>query len=265
MEIIFNEVGYKDKLNNINLKIDNSSIVGIIGKNKEYFIKLLLGDIFPLLGNVNINGLLSSLENKELIKKQISYIKKEVRDYFKNDIVLAEIASIIDSKQYKSKNINKRIKDAFSLIGLDESYLTRNFKTLSDSELYLVQIAIELICNPKIIILDNPFSILDYHNKKRLLKLLKALKEKYHKMIFISDDDVDVLYQYTDKILLVNDCNRVNIYNTYDFFTSFKFLKSNNIPLPKLVKVTYLGKLKGIKLTYQKDIRDIIKDIYKHV
>ena len=37
MEIIFNEVGYKDKLNNINLKIDNSSIVGIIGKNKEYF------------------------------------------------------------------------------------------------------------------------------------------------------------------------------------------------------------------------------------
>ena len=170
MEIIFNEVGYKDKLNNINLKIDNSSIVGIIGKNKEYFIKLLLGDIFPLLGNVNINGLLSSLENKELIKKQISYIKKEVRDYFKNDIVLAEIASIIDSKQYKSKNINKRIKDAFSLIGLDESYLTRNFKTLSDSELYLVQIAIELICNPKIIILDNPFSILDYHNKKRLLK-----------------------------------------------------------------------------------------------
>ena len=84
-------------------------------------------------------------------------------------------------------------------------------------------------------------------------------------MIFISDDDVDVLYQYTDKILLVNDCNRVNIYNTYDFFTSVKFLKSNNIPLPKLVKVTYLGKLKDIKLTYQKDIRDIIKDIYKHV
>ncbi|MGN0974028.1 MAG: ATP-binding cassette domain-containing protein [Bacilli bacterium] len=265
MEIIFDNVGYKDKLNGVNLKIDNSSITGIIGKNKEYFIKLLLGDVIPLIGNLNINGVNSSVENKLLIKKQISYIQKVPFRTFKNEIVLAEIASIVDSKQYKSKNINKKIKDAFSLIGLDESYLTRSFSTLSSSELYLVQIAIELICNPKIIILENPFSILDYHNKKRLLKLLKALKEKYHKMIFISDDDVDVLYQYTDKILLVNDCNRVNIYNTYDFFTSIKFLKANNIALPKLVKVSYLGKLKGIKLTYQKDIRDIIKDIYKHV
>lgn len=265
MEIIFDNVGYKDKLNGVNLKIDNSSITGIIGKNKEYFIKLLLGDVIPLIGNLNINGVNSSVENKLLIKKQISYIQKVPFRTFKNEIVLAEIASIVDSKQYKNKNINKKIKDAFSLIGLDESYLTRSFSTLSNSELYLVQIAIELICNPKIIVLENPFSILDYHNKKRLLKLLKALKEKYHKMIFISDDDVDVLYQYTDKVLLVNDCNRVNIYNTYDFFTSIKFLKANNIALPKLVKVTYLGKLKGIRLTYQKDIRDIIKDIYKHV
>lgn len=265
MEIVFKNVGYKDKFNNINLKITNDSIIGVLGKNKDIFIKLLVGDIFPLAGEVTINNILSSKENSDLLNKQVAYIRKQPLGFFKTNMVLSEIGFIVDKKGYKNNNINKKIKDAFSLVGLDEAYLTRTFSSLSQSELFLVQIAMEFICNPKIIIFENPFVSLDYHNKKRLLKLLKLLKEKYHKMLFISDDDVDVLYQYTDNILLVNDCNKINIYNTYDFFTSVKFLKANNIGLPRLIDVTYQGKLKGIKLTYQRDVRDIIKDIYKHV
>ena len=42
MEIVFKNVGYKDKFNNINLKIANDSIIGVLGKNKDIFIKLLL-------------------------------------------------------------------------------------------------------------------------------------------------------------------------------------------------------------------------------
>lgn len=265
MEIVFKNVGYKDKFNNINLKIANDSIIGVLGKNKDIFIKLLLGDIFPFTGELSINNILSSKANSYLLERQVAYIRKQPLGFFETNMVLSEIGSIVNRKNYKNNNINKRIKDAFSLVGMDETYLTRTFDSLSHSELFLVQIAMEFICNPKIIILEKPFVNLDYHNKKRLLKLLKVLKEKYHKMLFISDDDVDVLYQYTDKVLLMNDCNRINIYDTYDLFTSVKFLKANNIGLPRLVDVTYRGKLKGIKLTYQRDIRDIIKDIYKHV
>ena len=264
MEIVFDNLGYKDKLNNVNLKITNNGILGIIGKNKNYFIDVLMGNIIPLVGRASINGIAVNVDNVALLKKQIAYIRKESFG-FKNDIVLAEVGYIVNQNQYKNANINKRIKDAFSLVGLDESYLTRRFDTLSSSELYLVQIAIKFICNPKIVIFENPFIDLDYRNKKRILKLLKLLKEKYHKLIFICDNDVDILYQYTDKVLLMNDCNKVNLYNTYDFFTSIKFLSANDIMVPKAVSLIYLAKLKGVKLTYQKDVRDIIKDIYKHV
>lgn len=265
MEIVFHQVGYKDKLNNIDLEISNDSIVGIIGKNSSYVISMINTDIQPILGTVTINGIESNIENKKKLSKQIAYIRKNSVLAFKNDIVLAEIGTVVDEKEYKNSNINKRIKDAFAMVGLNESYLTRRFDTMSNSELYLIQIAIQIICNPKIFIFENPFLNLDYNNKKRLIKLIKLLKEKYHKMIFICDDNVDVLYQYTDKIIFAKDCNKVVMYDTYDFFTSVKFLKANNIELPNLVDITYMGKLKGAKLTYQKDIRDIIKDIYKHV
>ena len=265
MEIVFNNVGYKDKLNNVNLKIASNSIIGIWGKNKEFFIKLIMGSIKPLVGNVLINDIDINNDKDDLLTKQVAYIKSNPLDYYNNDIVLAEIGYIVDKNKYKNKNINKRIKDAFSLVGLNESYLTRSFNSLSSSELYLVQIAIEFICNPKTIIFDNPFSDLDYCNKKKLLKLIKLLKDKYHKMIFICDNNTDVLYQYTDKVLLLNDCNKVNLYNTYDLFTSIKFLTANGVEIPNTISFVSKAKLKGVKLTYQKDVRDIIKDIYKHV
>ena len=265
MEIVFEQVGYKDKLNHIDLKISNKNVVGILGKYSSYIVSMIIGELFPLLGKVTIHGIESNVENKNLIQKQIAYIRKDSKNTFHQDIVLAEIGSIVDAKEYKNTNINKRIKDAFSMVGLNESYLTRRFDSMSSSELYMVQLAMQFICNPKIIILESPFVSLDYHNKKRLLKLIDLLKEKYHKMIFICDDDVDVLYQYTDKVVFAKDCNHITLYDTYDFFTSVKFLKANRIELPRLIDITYRGKCKGVKLTYQKDIRDIIKDIYKHV
>ena len=44
------------------------------------------------------------------------------------------------------------------------------------------------------------------------------------------------------------------------------FLKKNRINITKIVEFTYLAKKKkNIKIDYHKDVRDIIKDIYKHV
>ena len=54
--------------------------------------------------------------------------------------------------------------------------------------------------------------------------------------------------------------------NTKDILTDVEILINNNIDVPKLPLLTYLAKIKkNIKLFYHYDVRDIIKDIYKHV
>ena len=54
--------------------------------------------------------------------------------------------------------------------------------------------------------------------------------------------------------------------NTNDFFKDIDYLKENKIDVPDSVEFIYLvEKKKEIKLTYYKDVRDILKDIYKHV
>ena len=54
--------------------------------------------------------------------------------------------------------------------------------------------------------------------------------------------------------------------NTFDILTNVNYLKKNKIDIPDIVEITYLAlKNKKVKIDYHKDIRDIIKDIYKHV
>ena len=68
-----------------------------------------------------------------------------------------------------------------------------------------------------------------------------------------------------DEVLLLDGRLLYESGSSDDIFTSTKLMKENVIPMPYITKVTYLAKNKKVKLSYHKDVRDIIKDIYKHV
>ena len=118
--------------------------------------------------------------------------------------------------------------------------------------------------NPTVIIVDELFAGLDENIKKYLSKLFQKLKTKYNKTIIIGSMDVDFLYQNTENIILLDNIIRVG--KTQDVFEDVPFLIENDIEVPKLPLFTYLTvKYKRTKLSYHKDIRDLIKDIYKHI
>ncbi len=264
MEIRFNDVGYKSNLSYTNFII-NSSIVGIIGKNKEYIANMIVGNIYPMVGDVSVGDVLVNEDNQEKINKMVGYVKKDLDKSFLNYSVLHHIVSILDHSNYEHNTITVRIKDALKMVGLDESYLLRKLNTLSTGEIKLLMLGTVLIYNPKILILDEPTQGLDFNNKRKVLKLINLLRQKYHKTIIILSEDVDFLYQYTENVIFADDCNKVKLYNSSEVFIDIETLISNNVDVPKLVKFTNLANKKGAKLHYHKDIRDLIKDIYKHV
>ena len=52
---------------------------------------------------------------------------------------------------------------------------------------------------------------------------------------------------------------------TADIYQNINLLKDNKIEIPDLVRFTMLAKNKKVKLSYHRDILDLIKDVYKHV
>ena len=76
----------------------------------------------------------------------------------------------------------------------------------------------------------------------------------------------NMLYQYTTKMLFVKNKRIFLEGATEETYERVDYIKRNGYKVPEIVQFTYKAiKKKKVKIDYHKDIRDIIKDIYKHV
>ena len=120
-------------------------------------------------GNININENEVTSENYLEYYQQISFIKKEFTKMNYLNTVKEHMDYIINYYHLQIKNIEKKEKDSLKIVGLDETLLNRNITTLSKSEKKKVELAIGLLSNPDIIILDDPFRFLDNKSRKRMI------------------------------------------------------------------------------------------------
>ena len=263
MEIKFVNYTYNDNV--IDLEILNHTITGITGNTKQ--------ELFDLLslkkqgkGQLTIDNIKITKENISNYKKKISVVKKELETM--NFILTVRDLMNYTIRVYNLtiKDCEKKLKDSLKIVGLEEKYLNKKIVNLSDSEKKLVQYAICLISNPELIIIDEPFKFLDNKNEKKVLMLLQRLKEQFNINIVLISDDCEILYKYTDNIIISKNGKIIAQDNTSNVYQRVDFLKRNKIDIPEIIEFTYLAKKhKNVKIDYHKDIRDIIKDIYKHV
>lgn len=255
------------KLNDweLNTTLSSEDIIGITGPEYEEVLEILsLKEIAE--GQIMINEETITKENQYEYYKKNSLVQKDLKKINYLNTIKEHMDFIINYYHLQIKNIEKKEKDSLKIVGLDESLLDRNITTLSRSEKKKVELAIGLLSNPDIIILDDPFRFLDNKSRKRMIMVLRKLKEQFHKLIIIGTLDEEVLYQYTDRMLFVKNKRIFLETATEEGYERVDYLKRNGFQVPERVLFTYKAiKKKKVKLEYHKDIRDIIKDVYKHV
>lgn len=159
---------------------------------------------------------------------------------------------------------NKLVDDLLKIFNLNFEILSRDYNKLSFTERIFLNIIICILKSEKGLFFIDIYKYLDYNSEKKIKKLLLYLKEKKY-YIFISSMDVNHLYRLGDySVVCTKD---FFMFGTSDeVFTSVSKLLKNGIDVPILPYITYRAKEdKNVKLFYSKDVRDIIKDIYKHV
>ena len=257
------EIEYKTKIGNI--KFNSKDINGIIG-NKLSDIEEIIKVDYESIDKIILDKKTLSKEDYNTLKRKISIVKKN--DYLNIQIgTINELMEyILKQKKIYPKNKQKKINDSLRIVGLDKSILERNIKNISRSETKLLQIAISLLSNPDILVIEEPFNYLDLKSIKNIMIVLRKVKEQYNKVIIFVSDDIEKMYQHTDKIVIYNSKEIILIGDTKKVFQDVKKLKEYDIPIPHIVEFTYQAKKeKKVKIDYHSDIRDIIKDIYKHV
>ena len=195
-------------LKNINLTINESEItvfIGPSGSGKTTLLKMINRLEDNTTGEVKINGKNVKDYNIHKMRWDIGYALQQVA-LFPHMTVEENIAIVPELKKWKKEKIDARIDELLNMVGLEpEKYRKRNPPELSGGEAQRVGIARALAANPKIILMDEPFSALDPITRANLQEDVKKLQKQIHKTIVFVTHDIEEAFLLGDKICIIQD------------------------------------------------------------
>ena len=192
-------INKKKILDNINFDIYEGEIVGLVGKNgagKSTLLKIMTG--------------LYSYDEGEIyyynynLKTDYEKAMSIVGTLIENPDMYSNLTGKKNLELFKSmfKGIDEGTVEEIVRIVEMEKYLGKKFKTYSLGMKERLGIASSLINKPKILILDEPTNGLDREGIKKIMKMLKELKDT---TIIISSHMLNDIEELCNKIIFIND------------------------------------------------------------
>ena len=195
-------------LKNINLTINESEItvfIGPSGSGKTTLLKMINRLEDNTTGEVKINGKNVKEYNIHKMRWDIGYALQQVA-LFPHMNVEENIAIVPELKKWKKEKINARIDELLNMVGLEpEKYRKRKPSELSGGEAQRVGIARALAADPKIILMDEPFSALDPITRASLQEDVKKLQKQIHKTIVFVTHNIEEAFLLGDKICIIQN------------------------------------------------------------
>lgn len=282
MEIKFTDVSYeynegldnrKEALKGISTILEKGKIHGIIGKpgsGKSTLVQLINNLLTPTKGVINVEDFIlrKQYNNRDisLLRKKVGFVFQFPEEQFFETTVEKEIGFALNNFKFDKSKINKKVIDILKVIGLDETYLNKNPFNLSFGEKRKIAIASILVYNPSVLILDEPTVGLDSRNKKDLILLIKKLNERYKKTIIIVSHDIDMIYNISNNILIMDNGKLVCNLPKEEISKNYSIFKKHDICPPKILEFSRMVlEEKKIKLGEYDDIKDLIKAVYRNV
>ena len=208
LEKISLKFGRKIILDNLNLHLNNGQILGLLGPNgvgKSTIFNLIIGLVSPDYGSIIID---SKKINEypiyqRAIKFKIGFVPQN--GGFFHDLTVDEnlkaIAEItITNSSYREEKIN-------SLISKFELDSIRNIKAdfLSGGQKKKLVIALALVSDPKILLLDEPFAALDIMTIKTLQEIIVNLQSDNNISVILCDHQARDLLACVDTAAIIHN------------------------------------------------------------
>lgn len=196
---ITKKFGDTEVLHGVSFEVESGKALGLLGRNgagKTTTIRILMDVFRANSGEVYLDGV--KFEQK---KHQIGYLPEERGLYPKKTVIeqlvyLGRIRGI--SKAEATANAKKWLTRLEVI-----QYENRKLETLSKGNQQKVQLASTLVCNPEIVILDEPFSGLDPVNSKILQDVVKELIAD-NKIVIFSSHQMSYVEEFCEDIAIIN-------------------------------------------------------------
>ena len=204
----------KDILKDVNLRIEDGEfmvLVGPSGSGKTTMLKMINRLLEPTDGNIYMDGKRIKDYAERELRLSTGYVLQAIA-LFPNLTVAENIALIPEMKSWSKEQISSKTEELLAKVGLPAAeYANRMPSELSGGEQQRIGIVRAIIGEPKILLMDEPFSALDAISRKQLQALTKDLHKEFGMTTIFVTHDTDEALKLGDRIAVLQEGEIVQV------------------------------------------------------
>ena len=207
------------RLKSVTLNADQHDYLIIIGKTasgKTTLLKTIAGAHIPSSGKILING--SDVTKAPPEKRNVAYVS-QIFSSFDPMNVRGNIEFGLKARGVPRQQREQLVEGIAKDLGI-EHLLERMPSTMSGGEQQRVSLARALVTRPKILLLDEPLSMIDPETKVSIVRLLKSIPEKYDIPVVHVTHEWDEAYSLAGLIAVIHQGSVIEVGDPEQIFNS---------------------------------------------
>lgn len=187
---------------NVSLTEQRIGIIGSNGSGKSTTVRLINGLIEPTSGQVLYDGLTPAKHGKE-IRKRVGFVFSDAESQIVMPRVADDVAFSLRRFKLPREEVKRRVTEALERFGLTDR-AEHSPHTLSGGEKQMLALASVLVIQPETIIADEPTTLLDLRNRRRIVRELMALEQQ----LIVVTHDLEMLRDF-ERVLVIDESRLV--------------------------------------------------------
>lgn len=174
------------------------AVIGANGSGKSTFARLLNGLVIPDEGTVSVNGV-STARDASAVRRQVGFVFTDPDAQIVMPTVAEDVAFGLRRRKLGNDKVSALVADALGAVGLGD-HADHPAHLLSGGQKQLLAITSVLVTEPQILVCDEPSTLLDLPNTRRVLAMIDALPQQ----VIMVTHDLDAVSGY-DRVLVFHD------------------------------------------------------------
>lgn len=190
----------QDVLRDVDLCLDEQriAVIGLNGSGKSTLVRLLNGLLLPTRGTVQVGGLSTATDAKR-IRRQVGFVFQNPENQIVMPLVAEDLAFGAKNLGLRGAELSARVDGVLERLGIPH-LAERESYALSGGEKQLVALASVLVMEPSTIVFDEPTTMLDRRNRRRLQATIDELDQR----AVVVTHDLELIGGY-DRVLVVHE------------------------------------------------------------
>ena len=182
----------------VSLSEQRIGIIGSNGSGKSTTVRLINGLIEPTSGQVLYDGLTPDKRGKD-IRKRVGFVFSDAESQIVMPRVSDDVAFSLRRFKLPREEVKRRVAEALERFELTDR-AENSPHTLSGGEKQMLALASVLVIEPDTIIADEPTTLLDLRNRRRIVRELMSLDQQ----LIVVTHDLEMLRGF-DRVLVIDD------------------------------------------------------------